>query len=216
MFKFICEYCGQEFERKQNKHQRFCSNKCRALSLKPNFLDNNNHPSNFNSNKIRYCKICGIKLHHCNTTGYCNNHYRDYSDYKLHLSNTQKEKGIGGYKFGSGGGKKGKYDGILFDSSWELAFYIYYKEHNLYIERCKEKRKYIYNNKEYFYIPDFITNDGIIEIKGYDTDRSISKSIQNPDIKVLHKNDLIDILNYIINKYGDKFYNKFYNSGVAQ
>ena len=212
MIKFICEHCGQEFLRRQNKGQRFCSNKCRALHLKPNFLDNNYRPLNYNFNKIRYCLICNKKLHHCTKTGYCKEHFIEYSNFKQKISITQKLNGSGGYNFGSGGGKKGKYDNILFDSSWELAFYLYYKEHNLFIERCKEKRKYIYENKEYNYIPDFITNEGIIEIKGYDTLRSKAKQEYNQDIKVLHYNDIKYILDYIKDKYRTDFYKKFYEN----
>jgi len=76
----------------------------------------------------------------------------------------------GGYREGSGRGKQGWYKGIHCDSSWELAFLVYYKDHNLNIERCKEKRSYIWNNEVHSYYPDFITDGGIIEIKGYSTD----------------------------------------------
>ena len=78
-------------------------------------------------------------------------------------------------------------------------------DHNLYIERCKEKRTYIWNNKQHTYYPDFITHDGIIEIKGYSTDQWKSKEEQNPDVIVLYKDDMKLYLDYVINTYGTDF-----------
>ena len=127
------------------------------------------------------------------------------------ISETMKKNPLaGGYRKGSGVGKQGWYKDIYCDSSWELAFVIYYKEHNLSIQRCKEKRKYIFENKEHIYIPDFITDDGIIEIKGYKSKQWNVKIEQNPDIKVLYYNDLKSILDYVINKYGDKYWETLY------
>lgn len=78
-------------------------------------------------------------------------------------------------------------------------------DHNLYIERCKVKRTYIWNNEEHSYYPDFITNEGIIEIKGYSTDQWKSKEEQNPDVMVLYKDDMKLYLDYVINTYGTDF-----------
>lgn len=132
---------------------------------------------------------------------------------KKKISETMKKNPLaGGYRKGSGCGHEGWYKGIFCDSSWELAFLIYYLEHNLYIERCKEKRKYIFENIEHTYIPDFITNDGIIEIKGFKTKQSEAKRIQNPDIKYLYGNDIKYCLDYTINKYGNKFWEVLYEN----
>jgi hypothetical protein len=109
-----------------------------------------------------------------------------------------------------GNSKKGWYKGIFCDSTWELAFVVYYKEHNLYIERCKEKREYIWKNEKHIYYPDFITDDGIIEIKGYKVKGYKEKQIYNPDIKVLYYEDIKDILTYVRNKYGNNFWEILY------
>lgn len=210
MIKFECEYCGKTFYRRQNKHQRFCSNKCRAAVLPTNFLKDG-HPANYNYNRIRFCKECGKPLNHCNTTGYCEEHYREFTDYKKHISVTQKLRGAGGYRFGSGGGKKGRYEDVHFDSSWELAVYIFYKDHGMFIKRCTEKRTYEFEGKIYNYIPDFVTDEGIIEIKGYDTPRSLAKAKYNPDIIVLHYEDIKEMIKYVINTYGANFYNDLYD-----
>lgn len=133
---------------------------------------------------------------------------------KKKISETMKKNHLsGGYRKGSGRGHEGWYKGIFCDSSWELAFLVYYLEHNLYIERCKEKRKYIFENKEHTYIPDFITNEGIIEIKGYKTEQSEAKRLQNPDIKYLYEKDIKYCLDYTINKYGNKYWEVLYNNG---
>ena len=101
--------------------------------------------------------------------------------------------------------KSGWYHGIHCDSSWELAFVIYCKEHNINIKRCKEIRYYILDNKKYEYHPDFIVNNTIIEIKGLKSSNSNAKQLYNPDIIFLYKNDMKKYLDYVINKYGNNF-----------
>lgn len=131
---------------------------------------------------------------------------------KEKISTTMKNNpNAGGYRKGSGRGHKGWYKNIFCDSSWELAFVIYHIENNLYIERCKEKRTYTYKNEIHTYLPDFITNEGIIEIKGYVTNESLEKSKQNPDVIVLYEKDMKKYLEYVIDKYGKEFWKCLYN-----
>ena len=54
----------------------------------------------------------------------------------------------------------------LFDSSWELAFYIYYldKQHNIKHEPCNFS--YTYNGEEHLYSVDFKVSNKYYEIKG--------------------------------------------------
>lgn len=54
-----------------------------------------------------------------------------------------------------------------FSSSWELAYYIWLKDHNIEFE-YQPKTYFLYNylNIEHKYCPDFKINDRIIEIKG--------------------------------------------------
>ena len=116
----------------------------------------------------------------------------------------------GGYRKGSGRGKKGWYKNVFCDSSWELAFLVYHLEHDLYIERCSERRSYLYKEQKHTYIPDFVTDDGIIEIKGYITEQWLCKQEQNPDIKILYGKDMATFLNYVVSKYGNKFWEVLY------
>lgn len=115
----------------------------------------------------------------------------------------------GGYREGSGRGKKGWYQGIYCDSSWELAFVIYHKDHKIDIQRCKEVRTYEFENEIRNYYPDFVVDNQIYEIKGYITEQSKVKELCNPDIKVLKKEEMKTYLVYAISTYG-KDYIKLY------
>lgn len=118
----------------------------------------------------------------------------------------------GGYRQGSGRGKKGWYKGFFCDSSWELAYVVYCLEHNIDIKRNNEKRQYTWQGIIKNYIPDFIVEGSLTEIKGFKTEQWMAKLEANKDIKVLYEKDLEDIIKYVVNKYG-KDYIKLYNIG---
>lgn len=62
--------------------------------------------------------------------------------------------------------KRYKYDNEFFDSSYELALWIYAKDHNENIERASIKFEYVYDDKVHYYFPDFIYCNNIVEVKG--------------------------------------------------
>jgi len=132
---------------------------------------------------------------------------------KQKISNSMKGNKNWMFNKHHGNAKQGWYKGIHCDSTWELAFLVYYKEHQLYIERCKEKFKYNWNNENHIYIPDFITDEGIIEIKGRKTKQSLEKEKQFPNIKVIDQNLIKPYLEYVINKYGEEFWKQLYEKG---
>lgn len=120
---------------------------------------------------------------------------------KYYCSNECWNKNRGGYRKGSGRSKSGYYRNIWCDSNYELAFVIYCLDHNISIKRNTEKFIYYYNNKKHYYIPDFITPDGLIEIKGWHTSLvDIKLKSVNKPIKILYKKDLTEIFDYVINK----------------
>ena len=121
-------------------------------------------------------------------------------------------KGNINWKFNKrrGNGKKGTYKGINCDSAWELAFVVYYKEHNLQIERCKTARDYLFEGRIHKYYPDFITDEGVIEVKGVKNKQYKEKIRQHPDIVVYDARKMKPILDYVINKYGGEFWKKLY------
>lgn len=97
---------------------------------------------------------------------------------------------------------KGWFNNIFFMSTYELAYYIYMRDTNHKIERCKQRFKYIYNNKEHFYTPDFIVDDSkIIEIKGYEKDVDLVKYSVVKNLIVLYKNDLNKAIDYVKQRY---------------
>lgn len=111
----------------------------------------------------------------------------------------------GGYRKGSGRGKKGWYKGIFCDSSWELAYVIYCLDNKISIKRNTQRFMYIYKGKTKTYLPDFLVNDEIIEIKGYETEQSKLKEKLFPQIKVLKENDLKHVFEYVNGNYGHDF-----------
>lgn len=63
--------------------------------------------------------------------------------------------------------KRYLYKGINFDSSWELAFYIWHIDHNIKFEYQPDIMfQYEYDGKIYTYHPDFMVNGKLYEIKG--------------------------------------------------
>ena len=127
------------------------------------------------------------------------------------ISETMKKNPLaGGLREGSGRGKKGWYKGIFCDSSWELAFVIYHIDHNIPIKRCEEKRPYEYKGRIHYYIPDFIVDNKVIEIKGFNTEQWRVKMSNNKDVTVLYEKDMKQYFEYVENKYG-KNYIKMYD-----
>lgn len=104
---------------------------------------------------------------------------------------------------------KGVAYGIKYDSSWELAYIIFHKEHHINIARYNGYRTYFYNGKQYKYYPDFVVGNKIIEIKGYINDRVLAKQQFNPDIEIIGKNDITPYIQYAILNYGEKFWEHF-------
>jgi hypothetical protein len=119
-------------------------------------------------------------------------------------------------KYDSSGrkGHRGHYDGVYFHSSWELAFYVYTKETtNKHIVRnSKHVINYIFENITRRYVPDFVLDDNLVEIKSYlHSERDHIKYDQTKD-KVEYKfgEDLTNEFDYCIRKYGVKFWETLY------
>ena len=102
---------------------------------------------------------------------------------------------------------KYKYEGVSFDSSWELALWIYAKEHGESIQRVPCRFSYKYNSKICYYFPDFLYNDKLIEIKGdylLDENGCLFNFYKGcPDEKIIVKQKCIDDNNVIIWSYND-------------
>ena len=121
----------------------------------------------------------------------------------------------------------------MFDSSPEIAYYIWLSDHKIEFEyQPNIKFKYIANEKEHFYYPDFKINDELIEIKGdhfFDKNGNfrcpfniLNENIQNEykakyqcmldnNIKILRKNEIRNIFYYIEKTYGKHYLKQFKN-----
>ncbi len=112
-----------------------------------------------------------------------------------------------------------KYNDVNFDSSWELAVYIYCIDHNIYIDREPVRFTYINNNgKESYYFPDFIIEDRIVEIKGDQflddngtlKDKAKLKCIEEHNVELWYRQDVQKYISYCEEKFGDiRWYNQF-------
>lgn len=119
------------------------------------------------------------------------------------------------------------YNKLSFDSSWELAFYIYYIDMGVPITRSPTILNYEYNNKLYNYIPDFSINNILYEIKGdqffneqgilfnpfnsEDSERYHAKyycMVQNNVVIIKYK-QIKFYLDYIDTKYGKDYLKQF-------
>ena len=226
-YKLICENCGKEYileltENVFNKgnYKKTCSIKCaHSLSNKHTNLKQKNEKIKLGVNKyltnnpplyktiIKYCDYCGKQITQDRVTHskYCSDECKQKgTSQKISKACKGKTGGIriNAYKKY----KSGWYNNIHCDSSWELAYVIYCEDHNIPIKRCNITRKYIYNDVEKFYYPDFIINKNeIIEIKGYVKETDIAKQKYNPDIIVLDKEKFLPYLNYVVNTYGNNF-----------
>lgn len=228
-----CLKCGTEFEVERNVHKdgtikipkrekTYCSPSC---SHSHSFTEETREKiskglkGNIPWNKSKeactkkYCKVCGKEVKHKNKTGYCLDCWRKSEKYSLMCSRNAKNNGSGGYREGSVKSyKSGRYDGIWFDSSWELAYYLYHKENNVNIVRCDENFPYKYEGVERRYHPDFMINDTYIEIKGYERPETDAKIRDFPHkLEIVRRDDMKYILEYMENKYGKEFWNKFYS-----
>jgi len=126
----------------------------------------------------------------------------------------KKNDKCGGKRHASGRGKKGWYKGFFCDSSYELAYVIFCLEHNKKIERCTQSLPYFWEGTPRNYLPDFIVDGKIVEIKGYKSPQWNAKQNAYPNISVLYQKDLKDVFEYVQNKYG-KDYIRLYETTVS-
>ena len=153
-----------------------------------------------------------IHLSKNKSTGKCKDPQKEL-ERKQKISNSMKGNKNWMFNKHHGNAKQGWYKNIHCDSTWELAFLVYYMEHNLNIKRCDKQFDFYWENKIHKYIPDFITDEGIIEIKGRKSLKSLEKEKQFPNIKVIDQNLIKPYLDYVINKYGNEFWKYLYEKG---
>lgn len=116
--------------------------------------------------------------------------------------------------------KKYVYNNLQFDSSWEIAYYIWLKDHNIEFEYQPDiSFEYEYNGKIHKYFPDFKIGNEIIEIKSdYLYNKMLKENtienakfncIKSNNIKILLKSDIKKYLKYITKVYGLNYLAQF-------
>jgi hypothetical protein len=204
-FKKHFEACGKKVKLADSEiHEKRKQNLIKAReALKSSTVWNKGLTQQDNPNLSRPSlkgKKFGISL-----TGHTEETKKKISVWRTNFFKENPDKKPGGYKKGSGGGKKGWYKGFFCDSSWELAYVIYCLDHGIDIKRNTEKLQYVWQGTIKNYIPDFIVDGVITEIKGYKTKQWLAKIEANPTIKVLYEQEMSPILDYVKTKYGKNF-----------
>ena len=151
------------------------------------------------------------KSHIGKSSGKCKDPQKEL-ERKQKISNSMKGNKNWMFNKKHGNAKQGWYNKIHCDSTWELAFLVYYVEHNLNIKRCDIKYNFNWEDSIHKYIPDFITDEGIIEIKGRKSKKSLEKEKQFPNVKVIDEYLIKPYLDYVINKYGEEFWKILYEN----
>ena len=92
-----------------------------------------------------------------------------------------------------------------------MAWLIYQLDNGIQVSRNNTGFDYVFEGIKKKYYPDFVLSDGTyVEIKGYHSEQVDAKIKQFPHkLVILHKNDLKDVFEYVIDKYG-KDYIKLY------
>ena len=202
---FCCRSCGANYSNAHRapmtEEQKIkISNTMKEKVLNGTYIHTN--PKNSITKTCIFCKNTFL-------TTLCYKNSKPYCSKKCYLLDPNKKigLGVGGYRKGSGRGKKGWYKGYWCDSSYELAFVIFNLEHNIFFKRNTERFDYLWENKIHYWIPDFIMEDGsYLEIKGFMTEQNKAKISQfSKPLKVLMKPDIQYAINYSIAKYGKKY-----------
>ena len=227
-----CQYCSTEILWDNEKYKSFynflkrkyCSRSCSAKNSNTNRIitveTKNKMSQKAKENKSGFCssefqekqkkeefklkrygekKLYVILCHNEN----CKKEFKDTNTNKKYCSTKCWKQCSGGYRQGAGHSKGGYYKNIWCDSTWELAYLIYCLDHHITIKRNTEKFHYIYKDKKHHYIPDFIVNGKLVEIKGWYTELVDIKiaSVTKP-IEIMYKDDLKYIFEYVKNKTG--------------
>ena len=113
-------------------------------------------------------------------------------------------KNVGGYRpHKNGYGKKCRADGENFDSSWEVAYWFYCKDHGIYLERNKKEFLYEYKGETHRYLPDFFDGTQYIEIKGHEDSKCKFKYSSVENLRVIY--DVSKEIEYMKNTYGNNW-----------
>lgn len=123
--------------------------------------------------------------------------------------------------------RKYTYNNIMFDSTWEISYYIWLTDNNIPFEYHPDiSIKYEYDGRQWIYQPDFVVNGVLHEIKGnhffnskqhtgdlicpfdHTQDAKCAAKYQcmlENNVKILVYNDIKPYIEYVKHTYGKKF-----------
>ena len=127
--------------------------------------------------------------------------------------------------------KKYSFQEISFDSAPEIAFYIWLSDNNIHFEyQPNITFEYEFEGKKHFYMPDFLVENQLIELKGsqflkedgtwknpFDNSQddfyeAKHQCLIENNVKILYPNDYKKYLDYIVQIYGKDYLKKFKNN----
>lgn len=118
------------------------------------------------------------------------------------------------------------YEDLCFDSSWELALWVYAKDHEEEIEKSPCIFEYVYKNRIHKYIPDFKYKGLLLELKGdmfFENEKMINPFDRNQDdfyeakhqcmlyngVIIWRQKEIKFALDYIKDRYGKNYLKQF-------
>ena len=207
-YKFCSSSCSATYNNDRRELPTVEQRKKISDSLREKYSTGEIVSPNRKTKLLVTCKHCGkhflirpSEVHRKFCSKACSNKGADFSN-------------NGGFREHSGTSKRGWYKGVFCGSSWELAWVIFQMEHFISFERNRTGFPYIFEGKRHKYYPDFKVGDEYIEIKGYkksNVDAKVSQFPSDKRLRVLYKEDLRDVFDYVIGKYGKTFYELYDN-----
>jgi hypothetical protein len=119
----------------------------------------------------------------------------DYSPWRT-KSFRKKMSKIGGYRKNSGRCKHIQYKGVDIQGTWELKFVEFLDSKDIKWERNKVGYKYLFEDKERQYYPDFFLPQYnlYVEVKGYETNKDKAKWKQFPfELLIVRRKEIFDL-----------------------
>lgn len=202
----ICPKCGIE----HTKNGKFCSRRCanshtiskelkKKISCGVTKFFDSVKPNRISKHGYQHvCKNCKTSFLGTKNQKFCSRECARIANKEISLSalkkgieTLRKSGNLGGYRPGSGRAKHGYYKGIYCGSTYELVWLIYQLDHGNPVERFPGELEW--NGIKY--VPDFLQNGRIVELKGYEKQESVDKktAVANHfgyDVLVLREKDL--------------------------
>ena len=121
------------------------------------------------------------------------------------------------------------FDGVFFDSSWEMCLFAYLTDKNINFCYHPKGIPYIDGDKERVYFPDFEIEGKLFEVKGSHLvkdgmiwnpftksfDEAKTKCMNDNNVNIITGNDIKKYINYFTHKYGNLSSYKLINDTVA-